>query len=199
MIPTGRSPGCRGSTWPGTSTVRAKTCCAAASACSSTGRRAKRVRRHAAHPPRLLPVWTANDTVWSEAGASTTNSFPPARPLRSRRLGVDQLLTGDLTTARGPRPITTACPTPCASLSTRSSRPLMLAPRSRPRQPLGRQPRFRSTDVPFSGSVGNADLANPLDRAALDGTIVNRFRPTGFLRRDVPGLSGLQPTTTRCR
>jgi hypothetical protein len=31
--------------------------------------------------------------------------------------------------------------------------------------------------IPFSGLVGNADLSNPLDRAALDGTVINRYRP----------------------
>jgi hypothetical protein len=31
--------------------------------------------------------------------------------------------------------------------------------------------------IPFSGTIGNANLANPVDRAALDTTIVNRFRP----------------------
>jgi hypothetical protein len=31
--------------------------------------------------------------------------------------------------------------------------------------------------IPFTGTVGNANLANPLDRAALDATVINGYRP----------------------
>ena len=190
---------CRASTWRGTSTARATTCSVAATACSTTATWATSSTTTPCGCPRRLPARAATSTGGANYGNGlgltydtldeatlatrlgtvgintlTPNSFkfPKTHSFSvsyARRIFFNQVVEASYVGTRGATSSAASTATPC--------------------------PRARCC----TGTIGSADLSNPVNRVALDATPPStRVRPFRRFRAiTVYDFEG-ESTTTRC-